>query len=117
MTYKPGVRVCGKKLLILPDAVEEKSAGGIILNTNPDKEQHGVVKGLVIDVGSGCWSDQTPAQPWCKVGDRIVFGKFRGNFHDGDDGLKYRIISDLDVIGVLVDEDELQKLSNLGEVI
>lgn len=57
------------------------------------------VKGTVVAVGDGCWKD-TATSDWCAVGDQIVFGKYAGLLWEGVDGKKYRILNDLDVVGL-----------------
>ena len=94
-----GIKALGPTLVVLPEQVEEKSEGGIIISTTSqrDREQMAQCEGVVIDIGSLCWKDQADETPWCSVGDRIVFAKYAGLMRKGSDGKEYRIISDLDV--------------------
>lgn len=65
------------RVLVKPNAAEEKSAGGIII---PDTAQEKPQKGTVIAVGKGKYADQTgnliPMQ--VKAGDVILYGKYGG---------------------------------------
>lgn len=95
-----GIIPRGHRVLVLPDQVEEKSAGGIVVVTGSDmkKEELAQINGKVIAMGNTCYHDQT--EPWCELGDTVIFGKYSGLFYTGDDGKKYRIVNDLDIVAV-----------------
>ena len=98
MTNSSGLIPVGHRLVVLPEVIEEVSKGGIIIaHETTHKEQMAQIKAQVIAIGEGAWEDCT-TQDWCKVGDTILIGKFSGLLYDGDDGLKYRVINDLDVV-------------------
>jgi co-chaperonin GroES (HSP10) len=61
----------------IPTPVMEKTKGGIYL-TDTNKEQQTYLNsvGKVIAVGPECYSDRK--EPWCKVGDWVVFGRYAG---------------------------------------
>lgn len=102
MENKSGFVPLGHRLLVLPDAVEEKTASGIVLaRETTGRDEMAQVRGTVAAVGDGCWKD-TPTQNWAQAGDRIVYGKYSGLMWDGADGKKYRILNDLDVVGLEV---------------
>ena len=65
------------RVLVKPNAAEEKSAGGIII---PDTAKEKPQKGKVIAVGKGKYAEQTgnliPMQ--IKVGDTVMYGKYGG---------------------------------------
>ncbi len=93
----------GHRLLVKPDSVETKTASGLVLVTETTgREEMAQVKGTLIAAGDGCWKD-TPTGDWAKPGDRIVFGKYSGLPWAGKDGEKYRILNDLDVVGLEVE--------------
>src|SRR5579885_1538635 len=105
MQNKSGFLPLGHRLLVLPDAVEEKTASGIVLaRETTGRDEMAQVKGTVVAVGDGCWKDTTSGD-WCKPGDRIVYGKYSGLMWDGHDKQKYRILNDLDVVGLEVKND------------
>lgn len=101
-----GLHPKGHRLLVLPDEIETKTKSGIITTTATQefREQLAQVDGLVVAMGSTCYADQP--EPWCKVGDRIIFGKYSGIIRDGNDGKKYRFINDLDVVGTVDKKEE-----------
>lgn len=93
----------GHRLLVRPDTVEKRTSGGLYLPQEvTGRDEMAQVKGVVVAVGEGCWKDTTSAE-WAKPGDRIVFGKYSGLQYDGADAIKYRILNDLDVVGLEVE--------------
>ena len=93
-----GIIPKGHRVLVLPEVIEEKSAGGIIVSIGNDlkREELAQINGRVIAMGNTCYHDQV--EPWCAVGDTVIFGKYSGLFYPGEDGLKYRIVNDLDIV-------------------
>jgi len=68
-------------------------------------------KGVVVDIGPMAWKHSswgygTPEwQPWCKVGDTILFGKYAGKIVTNPDTLEeFMLINDDDVQLVLEKE-------------
>lgn len=65
------------RVLVKPNAAEEKTAGGIII---PDTAKEKPQKGTVVAVGKGKYADQTgnliPVS--VKVGDTVMYGKYGG---------------------------------------
>lgn len=99
MVNTSGIKPCGHTVLVLPDEVEEKSEGGIILHTAAmqGREEMGQTEGIVIDIGCNAWKDQPGGEPWAKIGERVIFAKYAGTMCDGVDEKKYRILNDLDI--------------------
>ncbi len=99
-----GIRPVGHILLVLPLEVEEKTRSGIVLATATQqrREEMGQTEALVIALGNTAYADQP--EPWCAVGDRVVFARYAGTQREGSDGKQYRLINDLDVKGVLEGE-------------
>ena len=65
------------RVLVKPNAAEEKTAGGIII---PDTAKEKPQKGTVVAVGKGKYAEQTgnliPMQ--VKEGDTVMYGKYGG---------------------------------------
>lgn len=95
---KSGFRATGHRLLLLADAVEKKTASGIILQDKTvTAEQNLAVTATVIEIGLDCWLDKVA--DYCEVGDRVLVGQYAGKFHTSEvDGKTYRFINDLDII-------------------
>lgn len=106
MTNNSGIHPVGWRILVLPRDIEEKTASGIIINTdsNKEREQMSNTTGIVVEMGDQCFEDM--GEQWCFVGDKIIFAKYAGLLYQGKDGKRYRIINDKDVTGTLdVDVD------------
>ncbi len=96
-----GIKPVGHIVLVLPLEVEEVSKGGIIMATASQnrREEMGQTEATVIALGNTTYADQP--EPWCAVGDVVVFARYAGTERKGADGKTYRLINDLDVKGVL----------------
>jgi chaperonin GroES len=98
------MRPAGHRVLIKPDAVEEKTAGGIILaQSTQQRDQQATMRGEVVSVGENAWKAFDEGNPWAKEGDRVIFRKYAGEIvKDGD--TEYRVINDEDILCVLEGE-------------
>lgn len=96
---KSGLYPVEYKVLVKPDKIEEKTAGGIILPESVmEQERLGVAKMTMIAHGGNCfedWIDQIPVD-----GSRVVVDKYAGKYMVGDDGEDYRLINDKDIIAI-----------------
>lgn len=93
-------------VLVAPEAVEEKTKGGIILtDTIKETSQNAATRGRLIAV-SPCafdyaeWPEGT-RKP--QVGDAVWLGKYAGTLIQGRDGKDYRILKDRDIAAVIED--------------
>ena len=100
-----GIVPKGPRVLVLPDAIEKATKSGIITTLDHQEMSQSLaqVDGVVIAMGNTCYHDQP--EPWCAIGDRVIFGKYSGIIREGIDGKKYRIINDLDVVGTVTKGD------------
>lgn len=87
----------GDRILILPDVIEEKTKGGIII---PEKAKERPVRGTVITVGPGRWSEELQAYvpPSVNPGDEVLYSQFAGTDITVDGG-QYVIMRSDDVFG------------------
>lgn len=95
----------GFKLLVTIPRVEEK-LNGMFIKAEETKhhEQMTTVVALVVDVGPEAYLDKTrfPSGPWCKKGDYVLIGPYRGQRFTVY-GQEFRIINDDCVEGVVPD--------------
>lgn len=86
----------GNRVIIFPDPVEETSKGGIILNLDERTEKASCSTGTIVGIGPSCWLDPAlGGEPWCEIGDRVVYAKYSGKFvTDPDDEKEYVVIND-----------------------
>ena len=102
MSNVSGITPILDRILLKPIYVTNKSAGGIILATDEmsDREQLGNTTGEVMAIGPLAFKDDYDECP-IKVGDKIIMAKYAGLMYVGKDGLKYRMINDDDITGIL----------------
>ena len=104
MENNSGIFPCGHYILILPDEVEKKSKGGIILaNETVENKQRDTTQGTLIAVGDIGWKEFGDGSPWAKIGDRVCFGKYAGRNMTGVDGGRYILANCEDILAVLDD--------------
>ena len=78
------------RVLIKPEAAEEKTIGGIII---PDSAKEKPLRGEVLAVGEG-----TKDEPMVlKVGDEVLFGKWAGTEFELD-GEKFQIMKQSEIL-------------------
>lgn len=96
----------GFKLLVALPSVSDKYEGGIIAKVKQtiEAEQVTSVVALVLDVGPDAYKDPVrfPSGAWCKAGDYILIGPYKGQRFTVY-GKEYRIINDDNVEGVVAD--------------
>ncbi len=100
----PGFRPTEYNVLVLPEVVEEKTKGGILL-TEMSKETKDVsaIRGLLVDVsplafGFDIWPEGA-VKP--QAGDHVIFAKYGGILVKGADGREYRLMKDKDLMAVI----------------
>ena len=85
--------------LVLPDAVEEVTKGGIIIpDAARDRQKYHTQKATIVALGKSCFADwiEKPAP-----GDRVLIVQYAGTLIKGNDGLEYRIVRNEDIIAGL----------------
>jgi len=89
------------KVLIKPEIVERKTAGGIFLpESTKEKEEFAKSVGVIIAIGAICFTDPN----WLehpKVGDKVLYDRYAGTLVEGIDGEKYRLINDKEIGAVM----------------
>lgn len=105
MTNTSGFNPLDVRVLVKPDPVAKKTAGGIILpDEQVDREKMAMLKGTLIAVGVNAWEEAASRSPLFvrpEPGTRVLIAKYGGISLTGDDGDDYRLMNDVDVIGVL----------------
>jgi co-chaperonin GroES (HSP10) len=102
LTHPCGLDPIEFNVIIDQDPVEETTKGGLIL-IDQEKQKHQTTRGSIVAVSPLAftyeeWPDgaRKPA-----VGDRVAFAQHTGAFIDGQDGKKYRVVKDKDILAVL----------------
>jgi len=81
------------RVLVKPEAAEEKTASGIII---PDTAKEKPQKGKIIAIGEGTNDHKMNV----KVGDRVLYGKYSGTELTIDD-TDYLIMKESDIFGIV----------------
>lgn len=89
------------RLLVKPDEVETKTASGIVLAINEKREQAAAERGIVVALGTTCFKDYGGGEETVLVGDKIFYAKYAGKEVEDTDGIKYILLNDEDIVGVV----------------
>ena len=95
----------GYQVLVIKPTIEEKTTGGIIKPTEViRREEAGAVVGLVLKMGDMAYQDTTrfPTGPWCKIGDFVLIGAYRG-IRFSCEGQEFILIHDDQILGTVSD--------------
>lgn len=104
MTNTSGIEPIDQRVVVLPDPVEEKTKGGIILpDQHKDQQRWAQARGTLVAAGACAWSEAKRERGFVapEPGARVMFAKYGGVTFEGDDGEEYRIMNDEDVTAVL----------------
>jgi len=122
-----GIYPKGNRVLVLPDKLEEKTEGGIIIpETDRGRHQMGVLTGTIVDMGADSFREENTEvwrlidgamklvekrlsgyEAFAKEGDRICFARYAGQPMPGEDGEEYRLLNDLDITAVISDKIDM----------
>lgn len=91
-------------LLALPKPDDTYQSGLIKADIAKHHEEITSVIGFVLKLGAECYVDgkKFPSGPWCKQGDFVLVGSYKGTrfkIH----GQEFRMINDDDVLGIVSD--------------
>ena len=117
-----GIEPCGNRILVKPDEVQEKTEGGIVLpNQVTERHADAAGYGYVIAVGPDCYTHTVTTTKrsingvmrhaeesvtgysgaWAKNGDRVAFRPYVGLNSTGEDGKKYLLLNDEDILAIV----------------
>ncbi len=100
------LHVRGYRILVRPDVVETETASGIVITLDTKLEEAAQQLGKVVGIGHTAWKTSLGCEPWCAVGDRILFSKYAGRLIDDPiTGEQFMTINDEDVICVVGDKE------------
>lgn len=85
------------RILVVPDAPQEKTAGGIII---PDTAQEKPKRGRVLAVGPGKSGQAMTVQP----GDIVLFGKYVGSEIELETGSHALIMREEEAIAIITNK-------------
>ena len=89
----------GARLLVELEKAEDSTAGGVLLTESAKDKPN---TGKVIAVGPGQKGEDDEVEPVdIPVGATVLLTKYAGSEFDGDDGEKYIVVQESEVIAVL----------------
>lgn len=100
----------GWRMLVLPYSGEKKSKGGIVLTkTTIDREALATVVAYVVKMGPLCYNDKAKFgdTPWCQEKQWVLIGRYAGARFKLEDGAEVRIINDDEIIGTILNPDDI----------
>jgi chaperonin GroES len=91
------IKPLGDRVLVRPDAAEEKTSFGIII---PDTAKEKPQRGTVVAVGTGKYENGVKIDMSVKEGDKVLYGKYAGTeiTVDGEDLM---IMRESDILGII----------------
>ena len=102
-TNPSGLTPLEYNLIVKPEKVEEKTKGGLIMpDAHTDKLQWKEQRARVVAVSPVAFGFE-PGAPAAEPGDMILIAEYAGGEVTGEDGEKYRIIKDKDVLALIGD--------------
>jgi len=100
----------GKHILVKPhkledfDPVYQRAAkAGIAMPELKEKvmAQRAVERATVVAISPTAWKDWFDGQPWCKVGDEVIFAKYGGHVIKEEDDEEFILLNDEDVLCII----------------
>jgi len=101
-----GLQALEYKVLILPDGIEQRTAGGILLpDATHDSDKYAQIKGTIISVGGKAFGDW-PEDERDKLtpGARVYYSIYEGVNVQGADGKDYKLCNDKDIAALVTNE-------------
>jgi len=84
---------------------EKVTKGGIIIpDETAEKARVASTEGIVVSLGPAAYADYD--EPWCEVGEHVLYAKYGGVFiQDPDTKEKYVLLNDTDIICAVMREE------------
>jgi co-chaperonin GroES (HSP10) len=92
----------GHKVLIEPKAVETRTASGIVVMTDEQRELAATVEGVIVALGETAYLKVDDGRHWVKPGDRVLYAKYAGAMAvDPDTSKTYVVVHDVDIVCII----------------
>jgi chaperonin GroES len=100
MKNPSGINPLDLRVLVKPDKVQDKTAGGIYIpDAVNERSQMAECRALLVAVGENAFAEIVGPRP--EPGQRVLIAKYAGIVTKGDDGEEYRLCNDADICAVL----------------
>lgn len=99
---KLSLKPYGDRYIVAPLKPKEATKGGILLVEGGEMSQEQKTRGTVVRVGTGRMTDDGTFLPmFFKEGDVVTWSRYGGGEPYEEDGVKYQILRQPDIIGVI----------------
>lgn len=111
---KSGIHPVGSRVLVLTDKSIQKTRKGVHLpNETVDKQDAAAESGVLVECGTEAFvwsSDRTRRWEGAKPepGNRVIFNRYAGQVHVGDDDRDYRVMEDGEIGAIRDDPPEAE---------
>lgn len=100
----PGFDPVEYNVVIAPEVIEEKTAGGIFLpDAKKEMDELAQVKGRLVSCSPLAFTYEANWPEGSRkpqAGDVVIYAKYGGTLIKGDDGREYRLLKDKDIAAV-----------------
>lgn len=87
------------RVLVKPDAIEEKSVGGIVLAVDEKLERGARITGTIVGIGPDVYPNSTLVHGGLAIGDRVYYAKYAGKtIYDQTTKEELVVLNDEDVV-------------------
>ena len=100
----------GYRMVVIPYKGKTTTEGGIqLVKETVDREALATVVALVLKMGPLCYNDKEKFgdTPWCEEQQWVLIGRYAGARMKLEDGEEIRIINDDEVIGTILDPNDI----------
>ena len=100
----------GYRMVVIPYKGKTTTEGGIhLLKETVDRDALATVVALVLKMGPLCYNDKEKFgdTPWCEEQQWVLIGRYAGARMKLEDGEEIRIINDDEVIGTILDPNDI----------
>lgn len=92
----------GYRVLVLADAIETESGGGIILVQDEKLQRAAQTNGTLVAIGATAWDGE---DPWAKIGDRVTYIRHSGKpIVDPQTDKEFVILNDQDILSIILED-------------
>ena len=101
------IKAVGHRVLLKPDEIQTKSAGGIELVIDRKAELNDQSLGVIVDIGDDVYAAFKPKREFAglQVGDRVYYAKRAGKWcQDPVTREEFLLVNDEDIVGKYVAE-------------
>lgn len=99
---KSGFSPLDLRVLVKPDAVAEKTAGGVFLpGQSIEADRWATTRGTLVAKGANAWTESSQHERTPALGDRVLFAKYGKKAEiKGADGETYWLMNDEDILAL-----------------